>query len=95
MKCAAHYEVPWTVGTPQKHSAGSSSAVRRHCPSRRSKIRSALRPDLSEADLSNADLRGANLSDANLRGANLSRAHLREANLSGLPGANLSDADRR
>jgi uncharacterized protein YjbI with pentapeptide repeats len=35
-----------------------------------------LRPDLFQANLSQADLRGANLDEANLRGANLSEANL-------------------
>ncbi len=59
-----------------------------------------LKPDLREADLSNASLCTANLSDANLSGAILTDADLRWANLNGanltsadLRGANLSDAN--
>jgi hypothetical protein len=58
--------------------------------------------DLREANLSGADLREANLSGANLSGANLSGADLREANLSeanlsgaNLRGANLAEANLR
>src|SRR6266704_5907395 len=51
-------------------------------------------PDLSLANLSDANLSFANLSDANLSGADLSFANLSEANLSGadLSFANLSRA---
>ena len=63
---------------------------------------SDVKPDLSYANLSDADLRDANLSDADLsyailRDANLSDAILRDANLSYaiLRDANLSDANLR
>ena len=54
-----------------------------------------IRPDLSEANLYDADLREANLSYADLREANLSFATLFNADLEGaaLSGANLSRAD--
>ena len=48
------------------------------------------RPNLSRANLSDANLRRANLSDADLSDANLRRANLSDADLSG---ADLSDAD--
>jgi uncharacterized protein YjbI with pentapeptide repeats len=56
-----------------------------------------IRPDLSqanlsEADLSDAHLRGADLSDANLRRADLTDANLSDADLRG---ADLSDATGR
>jgi hypothetical protein len=41
----------------------------------------AMRPYLSETDLSGADLRGADLHGADLHGANLRGANLREADL--------------
>ncbi len=63
---------------------------------------STLRPDLREANLSNADLRIANLSDANMSRSNLANANLAGANLNGtnladaiLCRADLSDADLR
>ncbi len=53
------------------------------------------RPDLSQANLIEADLRGADLSKADLSKANLNGANLIKANLSytSLNGANLIDAD--
>src|SRR5215472_6964280 len=58
-----------------------------------------IRPDLHQADLSQANLSGADLNDAslseaNLSGANLSEAHLSDANLekANLREANLSEA---
>jgi uncharacterized protein YjbI with pentapeptide repeats len=54
-------------------------------------------PNLSGADLRDADLSGANLSGANLSGADLRDANLRGADLSvaDLRGADLSDANLR
>ena len=49
-----------------------------------------IRPDLSEADLENADLQEANLSGADLENADLRKAHLVKA---WLPNANLTGAD--
>jgi len=61
-----------------------------------------IRPDLTNADLSETSLSGAKLAQANLREADLSGANLREADLSGadlggayLLQANLSGADLR
>ena len=56
------------------------------------RLESAIRPDLSGANLLGADLSGANLIDANLSFADVSGANLSGANLSGanLIGANLS-----
>jgi len=51
-----------------------------------------IRPDLTNADLSEATLSGAKLAQANLREADLSGANLREADLSG---ADLRQADLR
>jgi TIR domain/Pentapeptide repeats (8 copies) len=54
-----------------------------------------IRPDLSEANLSEAILSGADLSEANFEAANLSKAKLSKANLSEakLSEANLSEAN--
>ena len=54
-----------------------------------------IRPDLSDATLSDANLSFANLSDANLSGANLHFTNLHYANLSGanLHFTNFRDAD--
>jgi hypothetical protein len=59
------------------------------------KKKPSVRPDLTKANLQEANLSGANLQEANLRGADLWRADLCEANLwrADLRRADLSEAD--